>query len=138
MSGQSNLPFMDTDRGLKDEESYAAILAIMLEQGLDPEKVEAFGKLLKECSCATVGALRLFPSMDDLVAELFDTTTNLGKMKVQGFAAAVKVSFSLPPRMKLQLFIDRLHRSLSDRPSSKANPPSRSPLIVRRAIVRWK
>lgn len=55
------------------------------------QKTEDFSTLLVSCNLGSVGAIRLFPSLYELVTEMFDCTTKIGKLQAQGFHASLMV-----------------------------------------------
>lgn len=48
-------------------------------------------ELMASCHLQTVGAIRMFTRLPELVAELFDTTSRLGQLKAEGYSASLRV-----------------------------------------------
>ena len=75
-----------------DSDSLETLYQGLGERNVSEATVLRFEKLLTECSISTLSALRLFSeSLPDVANELFDVTSNLGKLKANGFVANVRV-----------------------------------------------
>lgn len=81
---------------LLDSFSIDTVLRRLGANGTDAAVLEHLSSLLKSCSLWTVGALRRFGNLSELTAEMFDSTTSLGRLKAQGLLAAIHVSASGP------------------------------------------
>ncbi|KAL1525340.1 hypothetical protein AB1Y20_020200 [Prymnesium parvum] len=79
----------DFTRPLLDSFSVDMLLRRLGANGADAAMLEQFSTLLKSCNVSTVGALRRFASLTELTAEMFDTTTSLGRLKAQGLLASI-------------------------------------------------
>lgn len=87
----------DLTEPLLDSFSVDSLLRRLGANGADATMVEQLSSLLKSCNLSTIGALRRFSSLSELTAEMFDTTTSLGRLKAQGLLAAIHVSAECSP-----------------------------------------
>ncbi|KAL3916891.1 MAG: hypothetical protein SGPRY_006627 [Prymnesium sp.] len=77
-------------RALGTNDGLQELEAVLLQSGFD--KVEELLSLMKSCHLRTLCTVRLFKSnLKELVAQLFDTSTRLGQLEAQGYAASLKV-----------------------------------------------
>lgn len=75
-----------------DSDSLESLFLGLGERNVPEAIVIRFEKLLSECSISTMSALRLFSeSLPDVANELFDVSSNLGKLRANGFVANVRV-----------------------------------------------
>ena len=79
-----------SSRQLPDSARICELESFLRERGL--QRSQEFVELLTTCNLGTVGAVRLFPSVFELVAEMFDCSTKIGKLQAQGFHATLLVS----------------------------------------------
>lgn len=84
----------DDEDILHDNDPSFKVLNELRRKGVSEDRLRVFETLLLECSLTTVGAMRMFPpaSLHELIKEMFDTSSAMGKMRAEGFAAAVQVN----------------------------------------------
>lgn len=78
---------------LQEHSSLAELEEVLTNRGLT--HVPEFIALLRQCNLISVAMVRRFPNLAKLASQLFDTSTEMGKLQASGFHVAVSVSHPL-------------------------------------------
>lgn len=80
---------LNTDR-LRDDAPLEELKCILINNKFD--LVDKLIEVMQSCHLNTIGAVRKFGSLAELVAELFDTSSRMGQLKAEGYSASLRVS----------------------------------------------
>lgn len=86
---------------LPDDAPLEQLQCVLINNKFD--LVEKLIDVMQSCHLNTVGAVRKFGSLQELVAELFDTTSRMGQLKAEGYSASLRVSHSCTEHVPHQL-----------------------------------
>ena len=80
---------------ISDSSPIELLLSELATHGVEESLIDKLGNLLKSCTIRTVGAIRRFRETTELVAQLYDTSTTMGRLQSEGLVAAIHVCLSI-------------------------------------------